>query len=231
MKIMFAGDIHGDEKHLFWLFDHAVQNEVDHIISAGDFGYWPHLKWGKHYLEKVNTFAEATGIPLYWVDGNHENHDWLDALREALGDENPIPTTTEWVKWIPRGCRFTLNGYTFMGYGGAYSVDWEDRQLGHSWWKQELINPYHLDNLSDDPVDVLITHEAPLGKEISYKDDIPVSVAQREFVLDIQNKVVPRLHVCGHHHVRETWTSNETEVHVLGRNEMGEESVLIREFV
>lgn len=230
MKIMFAGDIHGDTKHLMWLYEHAIANEVDQIISAGDFGYWPHLKWGEQYLDKVNTFAEATKIPLYWVDGNHENHDWLDALRETHGDDKPIPTDTEWVKWIPRGCRFTLNGYTFMGYGGAYSVDWEDRQLGYSWWKQELINPYHLDNLSDDPVDVLITHEAPLGMEISYKDDIPVSVAQREFVLDIQNKVIPRLHVCGHHHVRATWTSNETEVNVLGRDSMGEESVLIREF-
>lgn len=230
MKVMFAGDIHGDLTHLKWVFQHAVENDVDHIISAGDFGYWPHIGWGADFLEKANKFAEATGIPLYWVDGNHENHDLLDALREKHGDDKPIPTNTEWVKWIPRGCRFDLNGHTFMGYGGAYSVDWEDRQLGRSWWKQELINPYHLDSLSDEPVDVLITHEAPLGKEISYKDDIPISVFQRELVLDLQNKVLPRVHICGHHHVREFWINNETEVHVLGRNEMGRESVLIMDF-
>ena len=117
-----------------------------------------------------------------------------------------------------------------MGYGGAYSVDWKERVLGHSYWRQELINPYHIDNMDDSEVDVLITHEAPFGKELTYKDDIPVSVAQRELVLEIQQKVNPSLHVCGHHHTRATWQSADTEVHVLGRDTMKAESVLIRDF-
>lgn len=230
MRIMFAGDIHGNMGHLNWLYKHAKKNEVDTIIACGDFGYWVHIPWGQKFLDKCAMLAEKNDIPLMWVDGNHENHDILDALREQHGDSNPIPTPNEWVKWIPRGCRFDINGYTFMGYGGAYSVDWEQRTLGYSYWRQELINPYHLDNVSDDKVDVLITHEAPFGEVLTYKDDIPVSVAQRELVLELQDKVNPDLHVCGHHHVRATWQSDSTEVHVLGRDTMNKESVLIRDF-
>lgn len=230
MRIMFAGDIHGNVGHLNWLYKHASKNEVDQIIACGDFGYWVHIPWGQKFLDRCATLAEKHNIPLMWVDGNHENHDLLDALREQHGDNTPIPTPNEWVKWIPRGCRFDINGYTFMGYGGAYSVDWMDRRLGYSYWRQELINPYHLDELSDDKVDVLITHEAPYGKDLTYKDDIPVSVAQRELVLELQQKVNPDLHVCGHHHVRKTWNYNDTEIHVLGRDTMDKESVLIRDF-
>ena len=230
MKIMFAGDIHGNESHLRWLYKHAKKNDVETIIACGDFGYWVHLPFGKRFLSLCANLAEKNEIPLMWIDGNHENHDLLDNLRDLHGSDNPIPTPNEWVKWIPRGCRFDINGHTFMGYGGAYSVDWKQRELGRSYWRQEVISPYHIDSLSSDKVDVLITHDAPFGKELTYKDDIPVSVYQRELVLEIQDKVSPNLHVCGHHHVRATWDSNGTEVHVLGRDTMDKESVLIRDF-
>jgi Icc-related predicted phosphoesterase len=231
MKVLFAGDIHGNIQHLEWLYAHAHKNEVNTIIACGDFGYWVHLPFGKKFLARCVSLAEANNIPLMWIDGNHENHDLLDDLRTQHGDTSPIPTPNEWVKWIPRGCRFDMNGYTFMGYGGAYSVDWKDRELGRSWWKQELISPYHIDTLSEEEVDVLITHDAPYGVELTYKDDIPVSVYQRELVLEIQQKVKPRFHVCGHHHVRAIWDSEGTEVHVLGRDTMEDDSVLIMEFV
>ena len=46
----------------------------------------------------------------------------------------------------------------------------------------------------------------------------------------LQNKVNPSLHVCGHHHTRENWQSGITDVHVLGRDTMEDESVLIVDF-
>lgn len=225
--VMFAGDIHGNLEHAIWLFDVARKNNVDLIISCGDFGYWPHKPWGKKFLAAVNRLAEGTGIRFMWVDGNHENHDYIDQLVKIRGNENPIPTPSEWVQYIPRGCRFEYNGYTLMGFGGAWSVDWRDRQLGDTWWKQETITQEQVDALEDEPVDILISHEAPFGKEISYKDEILTSIVQRELMLEIQNKVNPAYHICGHHHTRASWMSGPTEVHVLGRDEMGEESILI----
>ena len=227
-KVMFAGDIHGNLEHAGWLFDHAVENDVNVIIACGDFGYWPHYRWGEKYLKAVARMAKKNDIKFYWIDGNHENHDLLDDLVNTHGGGKPIPMY-ETIHYIPRGCVFTIGSKTIMGYGGAYSVDWNRRELGISWWAQERINEYAVAELPEQKVDILVTHEAPLGKEISYKDDIPISVRQRELVSEIQQKTSPSLHVCGHHHTREIWQNGDTEVHVLGRDEMEADSVLIIE--
>lgn len=226
-KILFAGDIHGNEDHAEWLFKHASANGVTHIISCGDFGYWVHFRFGKKFINRVAHLAEQNNIRFYWVDGNHENHDILDDLVRKHGADSPIPTPNEWLRYIPRGCRFTIGDKTIMGYGGAYSVDWKQRVAGHTWWTQELINEYHLETIPAEKVDILVTHEAPLGLEISYKDQIPVSVRQRELVSEIVEKVQPDYHFCGHHHTRATWNVGDTLVNVLGRDTMEEDSVFI----
>lgn len=231
-RILFAGDIHGNRDHAAWLFKHAVKNDINVIIACGDFGYWPHYKWGESFITYVANKAKAHNITFYFVDGNHENHDLLDELALKHGTDNPIPVTKHnSLFWIPRGCIFTIDGYRIMGYGGAYSVDWKERVEGVTWWRQELINDYAVDAMQETEVDILVTHEAPYGMHISYKDAIPVSTNQRHLVSEIQRKARPQLHVCGHHHIREQWIDEHTEaeVHVLGRDTMEDESVLIVE--
>jgi Icc-related predicted phosphoesterase len=229
--VMFAGDIHGNIGHAEWVISHAKKNEVTHIISVGDFGYWVHRPFGKQFVNRVAKLAEEAQIKFLWIDGNHENHDLLRDLTDKYGKNNPIPTPNEWLQYIPRGCRFQIGETTFMGYGGAYSVDWLDRVEGDSWWRGELINPFDVDLLSNEPVDILMTHEAPYnnGEKITYKDDIQVSIAQRHLVKEILDKVTPQFHICGHHHTRVDWMDGETEVSVLGRDGMDSDSVLILE--
>lgn len=226
-KIMFAGDIHGDTEHLRWVFSRAARSGVKWIIACGDFGYWPHFESGQQFLDLAEDLAARHGITLYWVDGNHENHDMLDGLVALHGAGNPIPVAGPRVMYVPRGCMFTIDGVTVMGFGGAYSVDWKQRRPHVSWWEQELVTRAQVDALAATKVDILVTHEAPLGRMISYKDGIPESVAQRELVQEIEDKVRPALHVCGHHHTRETWTNGNTRVEVLGRDGMDDESVLV----
>ncbi|MFM7263697.1 MAG: metallophosphoesterase [Acidimicrobiales bacterium] len=226
-RIMFAGDIHGEREHLEWVFAQAARSGAKAIIACGDFGYWPHIKWGQQFLDLAEELAAEHGITLYWVDGNHENHDLLDELVALHGAQNPIPVAGPGVLYVPRGCMFTIDGVTLMGFGGAYSVDWKQRRAHVSWWEQELVTREQVDALVPTKVDILVTHEAPLGRMISYKDGIPESVAQRELVQEIEDKVLPALHVCGHHHTRETWTNGDTRVEVLGRDGMDDESVLV----
>lgn len=228
-RVLFAGDIHGNTEHAKWLFKHASINEVTHIISVGDFGYWVHLPRGERFVSTIAQLAEDAQIKFLWIDGNHENHDILNSLTDIYGRDNPIPTPNEWVQYIPRGCRFSINETTFMGYGGAYSVDWLDRVEGESWWRDELIDPFDIDLMSPEPVDILFTHEAPYnnGEKITYKDDIQVSIAQRHLVKELLDKVTPQFHICGHHHTRVDWVDGNTEVSVLGRDTMADDSVLI----
>ena len=240
-RVLFAGDIHGNTKHAVWVFQTAANNNCTHIIACGDFGYWVHLPSGRKFVDEIAGMAQRYGIKFLWVDGNHENHDILNGLLAQHGDTAPIPTPNDWVQWIPRGCTFQIGDNTFMGYGGAYSVDWMDRQEGMSWWRGELIDPDHVATLPFTKVDFLVTHEAPMGAELSYKDDIPSSVAQRELVSEIVDRVQPDIVVCGHHHTRERFNVvamgadentdevviRTVEVNVLGRDTMEFDSVLI----
>jgi len=238
-RALFAGDIHGNTDHAEWLFEVAVENDCSHIIACGDFGYWVHISSGQKFVNRIAKLAETNNIHFLWVDGNHENHDILNDLLAKHGDSEPIPTPNEWVKWIPRGCRFRIGDTNLMGYGGAWSVDWMDRTEGLSWWRGELIDPEHIAQVDDEPVDILVTHEAPMGAQLSYKDKLPQSVAQRELVSTLVEKVTPELVICGHHHTRETFTINtfgvdgddilinETEVNVLGRDTMEMDSIAI----
>jgi len=227
--VLFAGDIHGNTEHAQWVINHAFTNNCTHIIALGDFGYWAHTSWGRKFLNFVAREAEHRQIKFLWIDGNHENHDLLRELVGIHGSDKPINTPNEWLQYIPRGCRFTIGEVSYMGYGGAYSVDWKDRIEGQTWWRGELINPFHLDSVSDEHVDVLLTHDAPYdnGQWITYKDDLPVSVAQRQYVKELLDKVQPVYHFCGHHHTRKMWVDGNTEVNVLGRDTMGNESVYI----
>jgi predicted phosphodiesterase len=229
VKILFAGDIHGSQSHLAFVYKTAKANGCDAIWACGDFGYWPHYESGRRFLDAVDLMFEATGIPLYWTDGNHENHDRLDELVAEFGAGEPIGTSLG-SKWVPRGCRVEWDGVRFMSYGGGYSVDWQRRRLGESWWSQELVSERHVLGLSDDPVDVLVTHDTPLGARLSYKDDIPESVDQRRILSLLVDKVQPHLVFSGHHHVRATFLSKtpkgwEATVRVLGRDTMGSLSV------
>lgn len=232
MKAMFAGDMHGNMDHAQWLFRKAFDLQVDTVIACGDFGYWPHYKWGQKYLDLIDQLTDMSGTTLMWVDGNHENHDLLDDLAANYGMNDPIPTG-ERSYWIPRGCTFQLGDLTLMGYGGAWSVDWENRSEGLSWWPQETINEEHVASLPSTKVDVLVTHEAPLSTKsgiLSYKDAIRESVDQRRLITEVAARVNPEVVFCGHHHIRETFradTPYEPLVHVLGRDEAGRDSFFV----
>ena len=232
MKAMFAGDMHGNTSHAKWLFRKAYDYNVDTIIACGDFGYWPHYKSGERYLELIDDLAAQSGTTLMWVDGNHENHDLLDDLAACYGTADPIPTGRH-SYWIPRGCVFNLGDLTLMGYGGAWSVDWDHRVKGLSWWPQETIDAAHVASLPSVKVDILVTHEAPLGigtDALSYKDLIKESVDQRRLITEVVDRVNPEVVFCGHHHTRETFrgaTRHEPLVHVLGRDESGRDSFFV----
>lgn len=228
MRIVFAGDIHGNGNHLKWVMNEAADRAADVVYSVGDFGYWPHFESGQDFLRLAHDLAQDHAIPIMWIPGNHENWDVLDALVAQHGNERPIPTpakdkryrASQWVQFVPRGCVMDFDGTTVLGVGGAYSVDWKHREKGVSWWPQEKITPEIVDSIDSGPVDILVTHEAPQGPGISYKDDILLSTVQRELISEIVEKVTPSLVVCGHHHTRETWRDRATgaEVQVLNRD-------------
>lgn len=128
MKILVAGDVHANSEHLLYLGQQALDQEAKAILIVGDFGYWEHMHGGPEFLDVCSEVATANDLPIYWIDGNHENHTMLRALYGPGGARHHLTKEGFWgirdgLYYIPRGTRWNWNGVEMMGLGGAYSID------------------------------------------------------------------------------------------------------------
>lgn len=135
MRTVFLGDIHGD-------FSVLNKIEANLIIQVGDFGYWPKSQDAKKKI--------TTKVPVWFVDGNHEDH-W------ALKEELVLPET---VKYIPRMTVKEINGLNALFVGGALSIDKHLRTLGKDWFPEEQLTPNEV--LKEVPrIDMVVSHTGP----------------------------------------------------------------------
>ncbi len=227
MKILIAGDTHCSRHQFTYLFRMAKENKCKLIIVVGDYGYWPRDKYGVAFLEHCQGLARKEGIDVWWLDGNHEDHDYLDAwvngntteplVTRGHGDEK-YPN----VKYLPRGCKFELDGVTFMSYGGAFSVDRRSRVKYVDWFPQEVVELDAADRIEDGHVDILLSHEVPTGYNFPYDDTTPTGILSKESrdaLYKIVQKVTPFFCFGGHHHLRRTYgvmtSEGWAECHIL----------------
>ncbi|HET6874902.1 MAG TPA: metallophosphoesterase, partial [Acidimicrobiales bacterium] len=85
MRILLAGDWHGNRDFASAVFDLAADEGCATVLQLGDFGLWPGRE--DAWLDHVEAEAARTGADLVWVDGNHENHASLaEWRREADRD-------------------------------------------------------------------------------------------------------------------------------------------------
>lgn len=220
-QILLLGDVHGAYGWLKLAVRAANSLGISRILQLGDFGFWPHYASGKEFLQKANETLDENGVELWWVDGNHENHDWL-AIQER--DEDGFWRLGNIIH-IGRGSRWSWGGRSFMGCGGAYSIDKMYRREGESWWAGETITEGDVLNCDGLSVDVLVTHDAPWGapnvigfETVGDKDDYPESAANRKRVAAICDLVQPKLLVHGHYHHRNSTMYKSTRVEGFGRD-------------
>lgn len=127
---MVLGDVHGNSDWLaFYVYPTAMALGVDRIIQVGDFGYWEHQPDGVRFLDDVSTLAQASGIPWYWLRGNHDKVSLLfDKYQERDGEG--FFKLRPGLGFIPDGLIWNWDGASFRAFGGAYSVDksWRVKQ-------------------------------------------------------------------------------------------------------
>jgi predicted phosphodiesterase len=226
VKILLAGDTHGDLPHVAYLIRCAAQEGCDRIVQVGDFGYWPHVE---PFHEQVAGAARSAAITVYWLDGNHEN---FDVLETAVDMEAPDPQPMLDNLWyLPRASTWEWEGCRFMALGGAPSVDKAYRVEGESWWPQELLTEPQVERArSRGTADVLLTHDAPEGVcpivTPLYKGD-PLSQHHRQILSAVTESVQPKVLVHGHYHHRYTGAFGQTRVEGLGRNSQEELSWMV----
>lgn len=209
-KIAIAGDWHGNTAWAIRMISIAAESfHVDTLLHVGDFGFWPGHRDNEEYLDQVDTaLADAGNMILLWIDGNHENHHALAALPL---DEHGLRPIRPHIWHMPRGFRWTWLGKTWMGLGGAYSVDRKFRTPGRDWFPEEALTMTDVRHASEGgPVDVMITHDCPEGVDIPTlrktaaegwpATDINSSENNRHALRLVCDAVTPKLLFHGHYH-------------------------------
>jgi len=142
----------------------------------------------------AEQIAKATALPFDWLDGNHENHNKLDADQGAL---HPMMT------YRPRGSivDFSEPYGRAMFFGGASSIDKADRILDKSWWEQESIKYGQVLKALEQqgPLNIVFSHEHPLAAQYhGYKEYF--GKGDKQALDALREHFKPKFWVFGHHH-------------------------------
>lgn len=197
-RIMLLGDTHGNTAEMLNSFSVAEDFGCDAIVQVGDFGFWP--RQHDKFIKRTSQRAHATGIPVFWVDGNHEDFAELHKFQGSRPDH--MVRVRQNVMWIPRGHTWEWEGVKFLAMGGAASIDRARRTLGRSWFIEEMITDEDVEQAK--PADIVIAHDAPIN---------PLELNGRGFIIDedsefcrqqmrrVVSKAQPELLVHGHYHM------------------------------
>ena len=170
-----TGDLHGDLGDGRLTADRWPEGQGltrdDFLVVCGDFG----LVWADPPLdqdERALAWLEAQPWTTLFVDGNHENHDLLDAMpvTEWRGGRVHVLPGHPHVVHLMRGQVYEMGelGRWFC-FGGASSHDVRGRRLGLDWWDRELPSEDEMEeglaNLArvGFAVDYVLTHDCPAG--------------------------------------------------------------------
>lgn len=217
MRLMLLGDTHGHAPALRDALSVALETGIDAIFQVGDYGYWPAAGWERtDFLKTAQKIGDQ--IPLYWLPGNHE--DWTAYL--TLCEEGEIDSDgfiiDGAVRVAPPTHSWTWEGIRFGSLGGAYSVDRGVRELGYSYFDEELPEYGQVDSLPD-KLDVLLTHEAPvnLARHFGWKPwpfpiDEELSAQSQGVIALAAQKTSPGLLVHGHWHTQIKYPFGSTTV-------------------
>lgn len=244
MRVLVAGDVHGDGGHLHYLFREATRAGAEAIIQVGDYGWWPHKGSGAAYIQQTSDLAVHFGVEFFWLDGNHEN---FDSLFEHEGTDGDVPVELlPGAHYLPRGCSFMFGDTKFAVLGGAFSVDkWyrlarEDSSgLARSlWWPQEqaTMADVHRAVRNGAGAHVLLTHDVPLMVPLDKLNAGPLPVdieaeaqINRERLQFVVEELRPERVISGHFHTRWSGVVDGIQFDVLDRDGSGGNSWLLLE--
>ena len=181
MAVYLAGDTHRREdlaklSSSMWPAGQQLGRE-DFLVILGDFGGL----WSSRVVaglsdddRAVLALHEEKPWTTLFVDGNHENHDYMDTLpvEERFGGKVQVIPEFPHVIHLMRGEVYDLplgDGSTVRCFvmGGAESTDRMWRTAGVSWWAREMPSDEEYDRAAANleragwSVDYVFTHDLP----------------------------------------------------------------------
>lgn len=214
-RVLIVGDLHGNLRAASQVVDYAIDQDADVIVQVGDFGHWPRTPAGELFLNRLDDLLEAAGIELWFVDGNHEDHYSLANLER---DSRGLGIVTGTIFHVPRGHRWVWHDKTWLGVGGAVSVDKKWRTPGWDWFSSETCNMADFERIcTDGHADVVIAHDAPPNPTLAAflktsehlwpADALVEALQHQEAIGEVAASTTPDLWLHGHYHWRYTDTS------------------------
>ena len=204
--VLIAGDWHGTTAWARRVAAAAADRGVRTIIQLGDLAVlWP---GPDRFTLQLETALADADVRLVFIDGNHDSH---NRLREIPLGPDGFARIDQHIWWAPRGHRWSWAGRAFGALGGAFSVDWRRRIEGLSFWAGiEEVDPRDIVRLGSQPLDVLLSHDAPLGGPLKgdfrlAPEDEHRSRRSRELVAQAVENTRPTLAFHGHWHQRRTY--------------------------
>ena len=195
--IYLLSDLHqGGEGSMQAFRDYLeTAKDEDLLILLGDVC----LRLEEAYREFDEFFLSSTKN-IAFIDGNHENFDYLYSFPEEDWNGGKVHRLTDHIVHLKRGHIFTLEGKTFLAFGGCKSsVRWKERGL---WYPQEepTDEEYALlhENLKKrgNQVDYILTHKYETGRGTQ-------TPKLRELAEYIDNNVDFKMWYAGHWHTDE----------------------------
>lgn len=165
--IYITGDTHGEQGRFEYL---ATQGEInwtkdDYLIVCGDFGYlFRDVAYERVFLDRLEREKPYT---ICFCDGNHENFPLIFSYPMEKWNGGYVHRIRKNIIHLMRGQIYEIDGKRIFSFGGGYSRDRYMRQVGISYWPQELpsnseyreatVNLRECDNC----VDYIVSHTAP----------------------------------------------------------------------
>ena len=120
--IYITSDTHGDFKKLgpdAWP-EGAGLTKDDHVIVLGDFGL--NLEEPDGDFEYWRKWMCDLPFTTLWIDGNHDNWDWLDSLETVdwHGGKAKLCSDDGSIVYLQRGEVYDIDGESFLAFGGTY---------------------------------------------------------------------------------------------------------------
>lgn len=213
MRILLAGDTHGNTDHCQYLIRTALAKDCTCIFILGDAGYWEHQPAGVKFLDQLNKYAAALDVEVYFLDGNHDKTSLLMEKYGHMRDDEGFVFVRANVLYAPRGHRWTWEGVRFIALGGAYSIDrdWRVEQeiligpkaAGTLWFPEEEMTDEDMDRFLEDatPVDIMLAHDKPTGSNPRWnrKDILECRPNQDRLQLAVRT-LQPKSYFHGHLH-------------------------------
>jgi predicted phosphodiesterase len=113
MRVLIVGDVHGQHERLATHLEAGRRSlGIEAAIQVGDFGF----------EERAMKACRAPyPVPLYVIDGNHEDHQWLQRALESGADDMWRSRLQLFYQRRPSVAR--IGGATVGFIGGALHVD------------------------------------------------------------------------------------------------------------